>query len=173
MKLSLLGMAVFALATVNWSNAHAAESAQPTNVSPAVARDVALAPGGLLRGHVVDAKGVAMKGAPVSVWHENYQVAQTVTDENGQFSVTGLRAGVHRLQAGQGGDVYRFWTAEAAPPGAQPGSVVVPGEAVVRGQNGTPVGSILQSPILWGGVMYTAGHIIGFNAGIDRTPSSP
>jgi hypothetical protein len=32
---------------------------------------------------------------------------------------------------------------------------------------------VVRSPILWGALGYTAGHIIGFNAGIDRTPSSP
>src|SRR5688500_8644927 len=82
---------------------------------PAVA-DVALARGGLLQGQVVDAKGSPMKGAPVSVWHENQQVAKTVSDDNGQFQVAGLRGGVHMVVAGQNSSTYRLWTAEAAPP---------------------------------------------------------
>ena len=152
--------------------ADAAQPAVPAQAVPEV-HDVALARGGLLNGQVVDSQGAAMKAVPVSVWFENHQVATTVSDENGQFSVSGLRGGVHQVSAGQGSGVYRLWTAEAAPPTAKPGKVVVPGENIVRGQNGYPVRSILQSPILWGGIMYTAGHVIGFNSGIDRTPSSP
>ena len=152
----------------------AADAAQPTNPAPPVPEvlDVALARGGLLNGQVVDAQGAAMKAVPVSVWFENRHVATTVSDENGRFGVNGLRGGVHQVSAGQGSGVYRLWTAEAAPPTAKAGEVVVPGQTVVRGQNGYPVRSFLQSPILWGGIMYTAGHIIGFNSGIDRTPSS-
>jgi hypothetical protein len=153
----------------------AADAAQPTDPAQSIpeVQDVALARGGLLNGQVVDAKGAAMKAVPVSVWFENQQVAATVTNENGQFSVNGLRGGVHQVTAAQGSGVYRLWTAEAAPPTAKAGNVVVPGQTIVRGQNGYPVQSFLTSPILWGGIMYTTGHIIGFNAGLDRTPSSP
>jgi hypothetical protein len=151
----------------------AAEPAQPAASSAPIVQDVALARGGLLQGQVVDSQGLAMKAVPVSVWYENNQVATTVSDEQGRFSVGGLRGGVHQVSAGQGAGVYRLWTAEAAPPTAANGTVVVPGQAIIRGQNGYPVRSILQSPVLWGGIMYTAGHVIGFNAGIDRTPSSP
>ena len=136
--------------------------------------DVALARGGLLQGQIVDAKGAPMKAAQVSIWHENQQVAKTVSDNNGQFRVAGLRGGVHLVVAGQNSSAYRLWTSDAAPPNASTGTVVMPGETVVRGQNGYPIaGNIIRSPILWGALGYTAGHIIGFNSGIDRTPSSP
>lgn len=150
----------------------AAESAQPAQPAPEVL-DVALARGGLLQGQVIDAEGAAMKAVPVSVWFENQQVATAVSDDNGQFSVSGLRGGVHQVAAGQGAGVYRLWTAEAAPPTAKPGTVSVPGQSIVRGQNGYPIRSFFRSPILWGGIMYTAGHVIGFNSGLDRTASSP
>jgi hypothetical protein len=173
MKLPLPKLAAFL--TVVLPACCLAASGQPEKPAQAVpeVQDVALARGGLLQGQVVDAKGTAMKAIPVSVWFNNQQVAKTVSDDSGRFTVTGLRGGVHQVTAGQGAGVYRLWTVDAAPPSATSGAVVVPGEAVVRGQNGYPVRSILESPVLWGGLMYTVGHIIGFNVGIDHTPSSP
>ena len=154
--------------------AQAAETTPAKAVEPApVAVDVSLAQGGLLQGQVVDAQGAALKGAPVSIWFENQQIAQTVANENGQFSVGGLRGGVHHVVAGEGYGMFRLWTAQAAPPSAQSAATVVSGEKVVRGQNGQMIGSFLRSPVLWAGLAYTAGHVVGFNAGLDRTPSSP
>jgi hypothetical protein len=171
MKLSLPKLVAVSLAMLPACvlAAQAEKTAQPV---PEVL-DVALARGGLLQGQVVDAQGAAMKAVAVSVSFNNQQVAKTVSDDSGRFTISGLRGGVHQVSAGQGAGVYRLWTPEAAPPSAKPGTVVIPGEAVVRGQNGHPVKGILQSPVLWGGIMYTVGHVIGFNAGIDRTPSSP
>jgi hypothetical protein len=154
--------------------ASAAEAVEKSEAAAKpVAVDVALAPGGLLRGQVVDAQGVPQKGTSVSLWHENQQVAQTVSDLSGQFSVTGLRGGVHQVVAGQNQGVYRLWTAQAAPPTARPGTIVVSGAPVIRAQNGQMGRSFLTSPVLWGGVAYAAGHVIGFNSGIDHSPSSP
>lgn len=169
--LAVAGMFVFA------SLAGAAE--KPLVVPVAV--DVALAEGGLLRGQVLDAQGAPLKNSPVSIWHENHQVAATVSDGQGQFSVMGLRGGVHRVVAGEQQAVYRLWTAEAAPPAARPGTVVIGGTSVIRGQNGQMVQGphtglprgLINSPVLWGGLAYAAGHVIGFNSGIDRVPSSP
>jgi hypothetical protein len=156
------------------SSLHGAEMpvAKPA-IAPVVVIDFALAPGGLLSGQVVDAAGAPLAGAPVSVWHENHQVVQTVSDQHGQFSVAGLRGGVHQVVAGQNQGVYRLWTAQAAPPSAQKGTILLGNSPVVRGQNGELGRSLLTSPILWGGVMYAAGHVIGFNAGLDRSPTSP
>jgi hypothetical protein len=126
----------------------AAEAAQPAQAEPLPqVVDVALGGGGLLRGQVVDTQGAPLKDTPVSVWFANHQVATTTADENGQFSVSGLRGGVHQVVAGQGSGVYRLWTAEAAPPTAKSGTLIIPGQTVVRGQNGYPVRSILQSPV--------------------------
>jgi hypothetical protein len=171
-KLAALVLAGLAAMPAWCLAAEAASPASPAQSAPQVL-DVALARGGLLQGQVIDTKGAAMKAVPVSIWFENHQVATTVSDDQGRFSVNGLRGGVHQVAAGQGGSTYRLWTAEVAPPTAQTGTVAVPGQAVIRGQNGNPVGNILTSPVLWGGVMYTVGHVVGFNSGIDRTPSSP
>jgi hypothetical protein len=152
----------------------AAQGVPEKKMAPAAPQvlDVALGGGGLLQGTVVDSQGAAMKAVPVSVWFDNQQVVSTMSDENGRFSVSGLRGGVHQVVAAQGASVYRLWTAEAAPPSAKPGAVIVPGETVIRGQNGYPMPPFWRSPVLWGVIGYTAGHIVGFNSGIDRTPSS-
>ncbi len=88
-----------------------------------------LARGGCCKARWSIRKGAAMKAVPVSVSFDNQQVANTVSDESGRFSVDGLRGGVHQVSAGQGAGVYRLWTPEAAPPTARPGSVVIPGES--------------------------------------------
>lgn len=175
MKQTLLTLAMLSLGGLPATCCLAAEALAPESLNPSrpAVLDVALDRGGLLRGQVIDAQGAAMKQAPVSIWFENRQVATSTTNDQGQFSVTGLRGGVHTVSAGQGGEVYRLWTAEAAPPSARNGTLVISGETILRGQNGQPIRSIVYSPILWGALGYTAGHIIGFNAGIDRTPSSP
>jgi hypothetical protein len=149
----------------------------PTSPAPAaipMASDLALGQGGLLRGQVVDAQGAPLAGASISVWHDNQQVVRTVADEQGQFVVTGLRGGVHQVVAGEGSAVYRLWTAQTAPPAAAQAAMIVSGNQVVRAQGPGPIiRNVLNSPVLWGAIGYTAGHIIGFNAGLDRTPSSP
>lgn len=173
MKQTIFKAAMLSLSCLSAACCLAAEAPASRAQSRPAVLDVALDRGGLLQGQVIDAQGAAMQQAPVSVWFENRQVATSLTNEHGQFSVTGLRGGVHTVSAGKGGAVYRLWTSEAAPPGARSGTVVIPGETVMRGQNGQPIRSIVYSPILWGAAGYTAGHIIGFNSGIDRTPSSP
>src|SRR5687768_8026968 len=103
MKLSLPKLAVLCLG-VSPACCLAAEAVQAAKTEQAVpqALDVALERGGLLRGQVVDSQGAMMKAVPVSVWFENQQVAKTVSDDKGQFTVSGLRGGVHQVTAGQG-----------------------------------------------------------------------
>jgi len=98
--------------------------------------DVALGDQGLLLGRAVDQQGQALDGAAVQVFFENSQVAQAMTDQNGNFAVQGLRGGVHRIVAGQSEQVVRLWVANTAPPAAQQSALVVETDNLVRGQLG-------------------------------------
>jgi hypothetical protein len=52
------------------------------------------------------------------VTQDTNPVATTVTDQSGNFSISGLRGGLHAVEAAGAVHLRRFWTAEAAPPAA-------------------------------------------------------
>ena len=112
-----------------------AATPQAKQANPAV--DVALAEGGLATGVVLNAEGVVVEGAVVSLEQNGKAVAQVVTDENGRFAVTGLRAGGYVLKTGNQQGLFRFWAPETAPPSAHKAMAIVTGtKNVVRGQFG-------------------------------------
>jgi hypothetical protein len=116
--------------------------------------DVALGENGTLTGQVVDSQNVPQAIAEVAVWQNENRVATTKTDENGNFSVAGLRSGVHQVAAGQGVSVYRFWAPNTAPPAASPGAMIVSDQSVVRG-NGGVIG-FLTNPWVLAGIVAAA-----------------
>jgi hypothetical protein len=59
--------------------------------------NVELTEGGTLIGQAVDSQGAAQAGLLVSVWNQQRQIAQTITDLKGHFAIHGLRGGVYRL----------------------------------------------------------------------------
>jgi hypothetical protein len=99
-----------------------------------LADDVALRPGGLLVGQVVDAQGAAQGGAVVSIQYGDREVVRTSTDENGVFAAQGLRGGQYQIVTDQGLSVCRLWAPATAPPSAHEAAIVVTGQDVVRGQ---------------------------------------
>ncbi len=109
---------------------------QPKAVAAPAIIDVALTNGGTMTGAVVKADGSAVEGAVVTMRQGTQQVAQVVTDSNGRYAVTNLRAGVYQVAAGQDQSIYRVWAPETAPPSARPAAVLVTGQQVVRGQFG-------------------------------------
>ena len=109
---------------------------RPVTVSGARISDVGLLAGGILRGKVVDAQGVPMGQASVTVLYAGEEIARTSTNGEGVFHVAGLRSGVHQLVSGDGRATCRFWSAGTAPPGANPAALVVSGQQQIRGQNG-------------------------------------
>jgi hypothetical protein len=114
-----------------------AEPVTPTKPSPPANLaivDIAMAPGGVLAGHVIDAHGRAAAGAVVSVRHANREVAGTTTGANGGYVVHGLRGGVYQVIGGQGSRVCRLWAARTAPPAAKPGLLIVSDPHVIRAQ---------------------------------------
>ena len=109
--------------------------------------DVALGEGGVLVGQVVDAQGVAVAMAKVTLADHKQEIAQVRADQEGKFSVPGLRGGVYRISSRGQDAMYRLWAPHTAPPVAQQGVILVVGDDVIRGQYGTspgPFASIAQ-----------------------------
>jgi hypothetical protein len=131
-------------------------AATTTAEQPMIA-DVALQSGGTLTGQVVDSQGQAKPQANVNVYHQDQQVASTKTDENGNFSVRGLRGGVHTVAAGEGVATYRFWAPNTAPPQAQSQAMLVADQNVTRGNigNGGFV-AFITNPWVLAGLVATA-----------------
>jgi hypothetical protein len=107
-----------------------ATAAQPG----AQAVDVALRPGGMLVGQVVDQQGAPQPGKVVSVRYANHEVVRTTCDANGVFAARGLRGGQYLLLTDDGVSVCRLWAPDTAPPVARPAALLVAGNGVVRGQ---------------------------------------
>jgi hypothetical protein len=119
--------------------------------------DVALRPGGVLVGQVVDQQGVAQANAPISIQYGNYEVVRTTTDKNGVFAAKGLRGGEYRLLTSQGGTSCRLWAADTAPPAAKPAALIVAGQNVVRGMPGSGmIGWVKAHPYITAAAVGTA-----------------
>jgi hypothetical protein len=138
---------------------------QPTSTG-CVAVDVALCEGGVLMGQVVDSQGAPQVGVPVRMLHQSNLVASVQSDEQGQFVISGLRAGVHQIETTGAGGVYRLWAAGTAPPAAQQAALVVSSQDVVRGQ----AGSGRYGPAIRGGI---AGALLGAGLywALDHNPT--
>jgi len=104
------------------------------------AKDVVLAPGGLLVGQVVDQQGTARVGSTVLIQQGNQEIVRTQTDENGVFAAQGIRGGQYLVVSEGGQSLCRLWAPNTAPPAASDAVVVVTGQEVVRGQWGPQYG---------------------------------
>lgn len=129
-------------------------------------RDVVLQENGVLLGRIVDAQGVAVAKAPVSLQTGGKEVKRVVTDEAGRFQAQGLKGGVYQVASTGHQGNYRLWAPQTAPPAAAKGmSIVAQPADVVRGQYG-PVGSpgplasagqwIAEHPIITAGAVAAA-----------------
>ena len=124
--------------------------------------DVALQPGGLLVGQIVDETMKPMRGMPVAIQADGQTTAATATDAQGVFAVAGLRGGVHQVVTGDSTEVCRLWAPGTAPPQAAPHLRFVPGQGdVVRGQWGPPpsynsMSAWATNPWVIGGIVATA-----------------
>jgi hypothetical protein len=116
-------------------------------------RDLSLGANGTLTGQVVNSQGQAQAGAQVQVFQQEQKVASATADADGNFSVAGLRGGVHQIAAGEGVQVYRFWSANTAPPAATNRAMLVSDSNVVRGgSRGGVVGFLTNPWVLAAGV---------------------
>jgi hypothetical protein len=95
-------------------------------------------------------------GTDVSVWQSDVRVAATKADANGNFTVTGLRTGVHQVAAGQGVGVYRFWAPNTAPPAAGKQALLVADQNVVRGAPCNPMIAFITNPWVLAALVATA-----------------
>ena len=77
---------------------------------------MALGEDGLVTGSVVDREGEALPNQTVAIRYADKVVAQVKTDAEGKFAVKSLRPGVHQVVSANGIGIYRFWSAQAAPP---------------------------------------------------------
>ena len=135
MKLtSLHCLAVACSALALFAIQSAAGAAEPTPAAAAIS-DVRLADG-LLRGQVVNAASAPSAQAAVTITSGNRVVARVVTDERGRFQAPVTRGGVFLVSAAGDERVVRTWTAQAAPPAARDGVLLVSEGAAVRGQTG-------------------------------------
>ena len=173
MKRRLFQQVAAAVATLGMVLPQTVFAGQPASPSS----DVALAPGGVLAGQVVDENGVAQAGVPVVVQQGQQLVVQTSTDEQGKFYAQGLRGGQHQIVTPAGPVAYRFWAANTAPPAAQPTALVVANHDVVRGQmpygpGGAWLGWVRAHPYITAGVIGAAIAIPLAVADDDWEPSS-
>ena len=157
----LKGCAI-ALATVGIALPHAplygaGTHRESTPQSRTRVADVALAPGGVLKGQVVTSQGVARQGATVSVQQEGREVARVLTDQQGNFTAPGLKGGTYLVATEGAVGPVRAWSHNTAPPAASAGILLVPQSvtALGQGQGLLGGGSLLTNP----GLLITAGFI--------------
>lgn len=155
----------------------------------AAVRNFVLGEGGVMNGDVRNAAGQPLSNARVTVSQSGQQVAVTQTDQEGMFSIGGLREGQHVVTAGNESRVYRFWNPESAPPQAesfaqfswQPEEVVYSRpQAPVRSQPVRRGGFLRRSfatyPVLTTAALLGAGIGSGIaigSSGGGSTPASP
>jgi hypothetical protein len=130
-----------------------------TGQSPAVL-DVKLQAspnGSLLLGQVQNPQGVAKADVSVALYQGGKIVGETRTDRSGFFGFPNLRGGVYQVATAGGAATYRVWTAETAPPSAQPGALLVADEDLVLGQSRFGRAKFwLSHPLVIAGIVATA-----------------
>jgi len=149
-----------------------AASSKTTATTPAVkTTDIALAKGGVFAGRVVDDQGKGVNGAAVTIRQTGKVVAETVTSDNGKFTISNLRGGTYDVTAGQSQGVYRLWAVDTAPPSAVENATLVSSTRVVRGQIGT-TNALMYGAYAFGIAGLTTG-IIAINELQDKQDASP
>ena len=98
--------------------------------------DLVLSADGRAHGWLLDSQGQAVEGAIVILRQGRSDVLKTMTDQTGQYELTGITSGTYQLQAGNQGRVIRVWDAATAPPAARPHLTLVCEASVIRGQSG-------------------------------------
>ena len=105
--------------------------AEPTRIT-----DVSLTDSGDWVGRYLDGDGRAIEGASVTVAQEGQLVARSTTDQEGNYRIPGVSAGVYQIAVGSESQVVRVWPKALAPPAAKPVLINVQNGQVVRGQFG-------------------------------------
>jgi hypothetical protein len=137
--------------------------------------DISLQEGRTLRGQVLDSDGIPQADIPVTVSYQSNSVAETSTNRQGEFTVTGLRGGVHLVTTSQGVAACRFWAPETSPPNAKTHLLVIGEQMVVRGQPRArhAIAHMLSNPWLIGGIAAIAIAVpVAINANDDDDSGS-
>lgn len=106
----------------------AASAAPPGAVNAparAAAKDIVLGQDGSLTGYVRDANGRGKGNETVMVTFAGSPVAAVQTMEDGKFTISGLRAGTHSINASGTSWPVRLWQPQTAPPSAKAGVTLV------------------------------------------------
>lgn len=142
----------------------AANSAATGPFAPAQVVDVALQAGGTLQGRIVGSQGQTLASQRVSVL-QGQSTSDVITDDQGNFAVTGLTGGSYQVRVGNHCQLIRAWAPGTAPPLAVDRLMVVPQDAVVLGQDcggsvcGSGVGckpNCLRHPLILGTIIAAA-----------------
>lgn len=91
---------------------------------------------GALAGSIIDPSGDTLKGAEVVIKQRGIEIARTVTDRNGQFTIEDVKAGVYQVSSGNTDRVFRVWSEKAAPPEAFGRALMMVGRTDGRGLSG-------------------------------------
>ncbi len=138
---------------------------------------------GVMRGTILDRSAQPVGGMPVRLFHRETQIAETLTNDRGEFSISGVRNGSHIIATGSHRSNVRFWGTDAAPPSATQKAMIIVDPQVVRAQDedcgddcgeGWLSGSGLAKPAM---LLAIAGGVVGIVAIVehndDKGPISP
>ncbi len=138
---------------------------------------------GVMQGTMLDRSAQPVAGVKVRLFHRETQIAETISNDRGEFSISGLRTGSHILGTAGSLSNIRFWSTDAAPPTAANKAMIVCGQQIVRFQDedcgddcgeGLLSGSKLAKPAM---LLAIAGGVVGIVAIVehneDHHPVSP
>lgn len=117
-------------------------------------KDVALDGTGTLKGRYLNDQSTRLGGQTIRLLRNQELLAETTTDDRGNFSFANLRGSVYNLQLGEHSTVCRCWTSATAPPHALH-EAVVSTQDVVRGQS-HPLARGLSNPWIITGIALVA-----------------
>ncbi len=133
--------------------------------------DVRLHEGGTLHGRIVTDENAAVADMEVAIRSGEQVFVVGKTDSNGCFAFAGLCNGVYQLSTAKGQRIYRAWTAQTAPPAAQPCAILV--TDTIRGQLAmTTFRNWMANPWIIAGII---GAAVAIPVAIhnSKKPSSP
>ncbi len=102
--------------------------------SQAVVTDVALQDGGVLKGQLVDSSGAPHTNMQVVLAKNGKLVETAKSNQNGQFVVTNMKAGIYQISTPHSSGIFRVWAPRTAPPNSKAGVLMISDGDVVRGQ---------------------------------------
>jgi len=126
-----------------WSTVQATCAA--ANGSAATITDVELGTGGTLDGQISAVEDEPRTERLVTISRGDEVIAETLSDADGRFRVTGLKGGIYFVSSDGIGKYVRLWTADSAPPIAATNLELLQGDHVVRGQGCTDGASCTSS----------------------------